>query len=86
MDPQADLVAGQSQNARIAGAEHLHRGSAAKAEFFEPLDVLAAADDPADDGGLPRQEPSQEDRPAAGRRRSFCSRGWIEILAWKNRK
>ena len=64
-------MAGQPQDARIAGPEHLDLRSAAQSELFELVDVVGMAEDPGDAGAMAGREVFQGD----GRARRLLRHG-----------
>jgi hypothetical protein len=60
--PQAQLIAGQSHDARAARPEHLDPGPAAKAELLQTKHVVRMAGNAADARGLAGLQVFQRDR------------------------
>jgi hypothetical protein len=53
---EAKLIAGDAEDARIAGAEHFDPRAAADAELFEPMHVVGPAEDAKDRRRLPGEQ------------------------------
>ena len=49
---EADLTGGHTEDARVAGSEHLDAGAAAQAELFEPVHVVGLSGDATYEGRL----------------------------------
>jgi hypothetical protein len=50
--PQANFIAGQTDDARIARPEHLDAHPAAQSNFFQPMYVVRISSDTTNKGGL----------------------------------
>jgi hypothetical protein len=64
--PEADLAAGQPDDAGVSGPEHLDANAVAEAELAEALDVVGVAGDAVDLGGLPGLQLAERDGGSGG--------------------